>query len=105
MHIRVTPVEILQIRNQIITADGIAGTDAQLAAAQGIGLHNLIFTPFYQVDGRLDMAQQNLTLGGQLHPLCAPDKEVLVQLLFQYLDGLAHRRLRDKELLGCFGEA
>ena len=51
------------------------------------------------------MAQQNLTLGGQLHPLCAPDKEVLVQLLFQYLDGLADSRLGNEQLLGGFREA
>ena len=50
----------------------------QLAAAQGIGFHDLIFTPFYQVDGGLDVAQQNLALGGQLHPFRASDEQVLV---------------------------
>ena len=51
------------------------------------------------------MAQENLALRRQLHLFRTADKEVLVQLFFQYLDGLADCGLGDKQLLGGLREA
>lgn len=98
-------VEPAQIGYQYIAADRIAGPDAQLPSVQGMGFQNLVFPSLDEVDCGLDMAQEDLSLRGKLDALGASDKEILVQLLFQYLDGLAHGRLGDKELLGSLGKA
>ena len=88
-----------------IAADGIAGADAKLSPAQRMGFHDLVFPSLDKVDGRFNMTQKNLPLRGKLDALGTPDKEILVQLFFQYLDGLAYGRLGDEELFGGFGEA
>ena len=82
-------VKLVQIRDQEIAADCIAGSDAQLAAAQGAGFHELGFSTLNQVDGRLYVAQKNLTLRRQLYPLGAADEESDTQFLFQHFDRLA----------------
>ena len=48
-------VELVQISNQIIPADGVAGSDAQLPSVQGMGLKQLIFSLADQVHGWFDM--------------------------------------------------
>ena len=84
------PVKTVQIRNQEVAADGIAGPDADLAAAQSAGFHDLCLAPLDQIDSRFHVAQQNLAFRGQLYLFCAADKEGDSQLLFQNLDRLAY---------------
>ena len=79
-------MEFPEIRNEKITADGVAGADADLSPGGG-GLHELGLPALDQVHGRLHVAQQDLPLRRQLDPLCAPDEEHLVQLSLQRLDG------------------
>ena len=51
------------------------------------------------MDGRLNMAQKNLTLRRQPDPLGAADKKGLVQLFFQNLNRLTDSRLGNKSCL------
>ena len=97
-------MEALQIGNQVIAADGVAGSDAQLAAVQRVRLKKLIFPFADQVHGRLNMPQENLSLRGELYFLCAPDKKRLIQLFFQNLDGLADSGLGNKQVFGRLGK-
>ena len=100
MRVRKFFVEPLQIRDKKIAADRVACTDADLSSGCS-RIHQLRLSALDQIHCRLHMAQQNLSFRGELDALRTPDKERLVQLLFQSLDGLAHCGLRDKELLGC----
>ena len=87
----VLPVKPVQIGYQEIAADGVAGSDTDLAAPQGAGLHDLSLPPLDQVYRRLHVAEEDFPFGGQLHPFGAADKEGDAQLFFQNFDGLAYR--------------
>ena len=56
-------MKAVQIGHQEIAADGVAGADAELAAAQGAGLHHLRLASLNQVDGGFHIAQQDFSLG------------------------------------------
>ncbi len=98
-------MEAVQVGHEKIPADGIAGTHAELSAAQGVCFHDLRLSASDQVHGRFHMAQEDLPLRRELHLFRAADKERLIQLLLQDLDGLADCGLGDEELLGGFREA
>lgn len=91
--------------DQVIAADGVTGADAELAAVQGIGFQELVFAFSDQVYGGFNVFQENFSFGGELDTFGAADEEGLVQLFFQYFDGLADGGLGDEELFGCFGKA
>ena len=46
------------------------------------------------------MAQQGFSFRGKLYPFGTADEQADAELLFQYFDGLADRRLGDIEILG-----
>ena len=81
-------METFQIRDQKIPADGVAGTDADLAAGRGC-FHDLGFPALDQIDRRFDMTQKDLTFRGELNFFCASDEKNLIQFLFQCFNGLA----------------
>ena len=91
MDVRVFLVETAQVRNKKIPADGITGADTELSSAERTGLQNLHLSAFDEIHGRFNVTQKNLPLRCQLHLFCAADKQRLVQLFLQYLDGLADR--------------
>ena len=66
MCVRESFVETFQIRNQKIPADGVAGTDADLAAGRGC-FHDLGFPALDQIDRRFDMTQKDLAFRGELN--------------------------------------
>ena len=86
-------VELIQERNQKISADGVAGSDAQLAAAQFSRFHQLVFAAFDQVHGGFNVAKQGFSFRRQLYPFGASDKKIDAQLFLQCFDGLADGRL------------
>ena len=86
------PVKFFQVGHQKITADCVTGADSDLSAGDD-GICQLIFSALDQVDGRLDVTKQDLSLRGELDPLCAAGKKRLIQLFFQGLYGLAYSGL------------
>ena len=88
MCVRESFVETFQIRDQKIPADGVAGTDADLAAGRGC-FHDLGFPALDQIDRRFDMTQKDLAFRGELNFFCASDEKNLIQFLFQCFNGLA----------------
>ena len=98
-------VKLFQVRDEKIPADRIAGSNPELAAAHGACLQDLRFPAADQIDGRLHMAQQGFSFRGKLYPFGTADEQADAELLFQYFDGLADRRLGDKQLFRCFGKA
>ena len=80
-----TPVKTLQIRYEKVAADGITCPDPDLTACGG-GFQKLVFSSFDQIHGRFHMAQKDLPFRSELDFLCTPDKQDLIQFLFQSLD-------------------
>lgn len=73
-----------------MAADGVAGADPELSPIQGAGFQKLIFFPADQMDSGLDMTKKSLPFRSQLYPFGTADKQRLVKLLLQYLNGLAY---------------
>ena len=84
-------MKFIQERHQIITADGVTGTDTELSASQITGLHNLIFPPFDQIHGRFNMPKQSFAFRSELHSFGASDKECLSETDCGALDSMAVR--------------
>ena len=82
-------VKTLQIWNQKIAANSIAGSNTDLSTGLGGGFDDLGFSAFDQVNGGFDMSKQNFTFRGQLHLFCASYKKSLIHFLFQCFDRLA----------------
>ena len=48
-------MELFKVRDQKVTADGIAGSNVELSQPQKAGIHNLMLPTFNQVDSRLNV--------------------------------------------------
>lgn len=80
-------MEPLDIRNQKIPADSVAGGDSNLSSG-GDRFQQLGFSAADQADGRLNVPEQDLAFCCETDLLGASDKQGLGQLSLQSLDGL-----------------
>lgn len=96
-------VKTLQIRDEKIPADRVAGSDPDLSSG-GSSVEKLCLSFSDEVHGRLDMAHEDLALRGKPDFFCTADKKGLVQFPLQCLDGLADRGLGDEEAFGRLGK-
>ena len=104
VNIGVAAVEAVQVGQQKLAGNGVAGANGQLAQLQLVGLAQLGLTGFQQPHGAADVLIQHLPLGGQHHaPAVAGEKSGL-QLRLQLLDALADGGLADIQRLGGGGD-
>ena len=97
------PVEPLQVGQQQAAGHGVAGADDQLAHHQLPALLQLFLTGLDQADGAADVVVQQPPLPGQGNAARLAGKQPHLQLLFQLVDGLADRRLGNKQRFGGGG--
>ena len=103
MRARESSVKTLQIRDEEIAADRVAGSDPYLPSG-GSRVEKLCLPFLDEVHGRFDMAHEDLSLRGKPDLLRTADEKGLIQFPLQCFDGLADRRLGDKEAFGRLGK-
>ena len=101
---RMLLVELVQIGQQELTGDGVAGADGQLPHLQLPGLAQLLLACFQQSHGAAHIFIQHLPLGGQGHAPAVPGEQTRLKIALQLLDGLAHGGLGDIQRLRCGGD-
>ena len=94
-------MEALQIGEQIVLQGHIAGADADLTGLQRMNIPEHILSPQEIIIALADQVIERFPLGGQPDSLGSTVEQPGIQLRFQMLDGLAHRRLGDKQTVGC----
>ena len=82
-------VKSLEIRNQEVTADCIAGSYTDLTARRS-GIDELCLAFLYQIHRRFYMPHKDFALRCQLDFFCAPYEKCLIQFSLQCFDGLAY---------------
>ena len=100
---RVLPVEPVQVRQQKLAGNGVAGADGQVAHLQIPALGQLFFPCFQQAHGAADVFIQHPPVGGQGDAPGVPGEQAGLKLRLQLLDGLADGRLGYKQSLGRGG--
>ena len=68
----VFPVEAVQIGQQELAGDGVAGADGQVSHLQLPALGQLLLAGLQQAHGAADVLIQHLPLGGQRHATAVP---------------------------------
>ena len=97
-------VEAVQVGQQELTGDGVAGTDDELAHLQLTGLGQLFLAGLQQPHRAADVLIQHLALRRQGNAPGIAGKQTGLQVVLQLLDGLAHGGLGDIQCLGCGGD-
>ena len=97
-------VEAVQVGQQELTGDGVAGADDELAHLQLTGLGQLFLAGLQQAHCAADVLIQHLSLRCQGNAPGIAGKQTGLQVVLQLLDGLAHGGLGDIQCLGCGGD-
>ena len=98
------PVEAVQIGQQKLAGNGVAGADNELAHLQLAGLGQLGLARLQQAHGAADVLVEHPALRCQRHAPGVPGEQTGLQVVFQLLDGLAYRRLGDIQRLRRSGD-
>ena len=94
------PVEAVQIGQQELAGDGVAGADDQLAHLKLAGLGQLLLAGLQQAHGAADVLVEHLALRRQRDAAGVAGEQAGLQVVLQLLDGLAHCGLGDIQRLG-----
>ena len=98
------PVETIQIGEQELAGNGVAGADDQLAHLQLPGLGQLGLAGLQQAHGAADVLIEHFSLRRQGDAAGVPGEQPGLQIVLQLLDGLAHRGLGDIQRLRRGGD-
>ena len=100
----ILPVEPIQIRQQELAGDGVAGADGQVSHLQLPALGQLLLAGLQQADGAADVLVQHPAVRCQGHATGVAGKQTGLQLALQLLDGLADGGLGDIQGLSGGGD-
>ena len=97
-------MESLQARQEEGPGDGVARTDGQLPGQELAHLGELLLPVFQEAQGAVDVLKEELPLARERDAPRVPGKEPDLQLLLELADRLAHRGLREIQLLRRGGD-